>query len=99
MEPLPDRMIYNFINFISLDPLYMNGIRDISVSQYPHEKTIYFGISFGSLISVLDIIISLWYLINSNRLINNPKSVFATLIAGIMGGILFGFTTFFPFFL
>ncbi|HEC38381.1 hypothetical protein LCGC14_0581180 [marine sediment metagenome] len=96
LKPLPDRLIYNFI---SLDPLYMNGIMGVSVSQYPHEKTIYFGISFGSLMSVLDIIISLWYLINSNRLIHNPKSVFVTLIAGIMGGILFGFTTFFPFFL
>ena len=99
LEPLPDKIIYNFINFIILDPIYMNQISDFSVSQLPHEKTIYFGISFGSLISVLDIIINLWYLINNNRLIHNPKNVFGTLISGIVGGTLFGFTTFFPFFL
>jgi hypothetical protein len=98
-EPLPDRLIYNFIDFIGIDPFYLNGIKDISVSQYPHEKTIYYCFSFASLMSVLAILLSLWYLINNNRLINNPKRVFGSLISGIMGAILFGFTTYLPFFL
>ncbi|MFX0029519.1 MAG: hypothetical protein ACFE8B_09935 [Candidatus Hermodarchaeota archaeon] len=98
-EPLPDRLIYNFIDFIGIDPFYLNGIKDISVTQYPHEKTIYYCFSFASLMSVLTILLSLWYLINNNRLIHNPMRVFGTLVSGIMGGILFGFTTYLPFFL
>lgn len=99
LEPLPDRLIYNFIDFIGIDPLYMNGIKDISASQYPHEKTIYYCFAFGSLMSVLSILLCLWYLINNNRLINNPMRVLGGLISGITGGILFGFTTYLPFFL
>ena len=90
---------YIFIELMGIDPLYLNGIKDISVSQYPHEKTIYYCFSFASLMSVLTVLLSLWYLINNNRLINNPRRTFGYLISGIMGGILFGFTTFLPFFL
>jgi hypothetical protein len=99
LEPLPDRLIYSFIDFIGINPFYMNGIKDISVSQYPHEKTIYYCFSFASLMSVLTILLSLWYLINNNRLINNPRKTFGYLISGLMGCILFGFTTYLPFFL
>lgn len=99
LEPLPDRLIYNFIDFIGIDPFYLNGIKDISVSQYPHEKTIYYCFSFASLMSILSILLSLWYLINNNRLINNPRKTFGYLISGLMGGVLFGFTTYLPFFL
>jgi hypothetical protein len=99
LEPLPDRMIYKFIVFIDIDPFYLNGIMDISASQYPHEQTIYYCFSLFSLLSVLDILLSLWYLINNNRLINNPSRAVVILVSGIMGGILFGFTTYLPFFL
>lgn len=99
LDPLPDRLIYNFIDFIGIDPLYMNRIIDITVSQYPHEKTIYYCFSFISLISVLDVLLSFWYLINNNRLISNPSRAMYILITGIMGCILFGFTPYLPFFL
>ncbi len=56
LDPLPDRLIYNFISFNGIDPFYLNRIMDISLSLYPHEKTIYFSFSFFSLISVLDIL-------------------------------------------
>ncbi len=99
LDPLPDKLIYNFIDFSGIDPFYMNRIQDISASQFPHEKTIYYCFAIGSLISVLDILLSLWYLINNNRLINNPSKALGILISGIMGGILFGFTTCLPFLL
>ena len=59
LDPLPDRLIFNFI----------------------------------------DIVLSLWYLINNNRIINNPRRTVEFLFAGVMGCILFGFTPFLPFFL
>lgn len=99
LEPLPDRLIYNFITFSGIDPFYLNGIVDISASQFPHEKTIYYCFSFISLTSILDILLSLWYLINNNRIINNPKRTMEFLISGVIGGILFGFNTYLPFFL
>jgi len=99
LDPLPDKLIYNFIDFSGIDPFYMNRIEDISISQFPHEETIYYCFAIGSLISVLDILLSLWYLINNNRLINNPNKALGILISGIMGGILFGFTTCLPFLL
>ena len=99
LEPLPDKLIYNFIDFSGIDPSYMNGIRDINASQFPHEKTIYYCFAIGSLVSLLDILLSLWYLINNNRIINNPRVTLIYLIGGIIGGILFGFTTCLPFFL
>lgn len=38
LDPLPDRLIFNFINFAGIiDPLAMNRIMDISASIYPHE--------------------------------------------------------------
>ncbi|MFX1502883.1 MAG: hypothetical protein ACFFDH_18120, partial [Promethearchaeota archaeon] len=42
LDPLPDRLIYSFIAFSGIDPYYLNGIIDISNSQFPHEITIYY---------------------------------------------------------
>lgn len=99
LDPLPDRLIYNFIDFSGIDPFYLNGIKDISTSQFPHEKTIYYCFSLFSLIALLQVLISLWYLINNNRLISNPRKTFIWLISSVMEGILFGFNTSLPFFL
>ncbi|MFW9828867.1 MAG: hypothetical protein ACFFEY_14845 [Candidatus Thorarchaeota archaeon] len=99
LEPLPDKLIYNFLTFSGIDPFYINGVIDISMSQFPHEKTIYYCFSFISLIAILQILLCLWYLINNNRIITNPRKTFLWLISGIMEGILFGFNTYLPFFL
>lgn len=99
LDPLPDKLIYSFIEFSGIDPFYMNRIIDINVSQYPHEKTIYYCFSLGSILSLLDILLSLWYLINNNRIINNPKRTLCCLIGGVGGCILFGFTPGLAFFI
>jgi hypothetical protein len=99
LDPLPDRLIYNFISFSGIDPFYLNGIIDINLSQFPHEQTIYYCFSFLSLMAILQILLSLWYLINNNRLISNPRKTIAILFSGIIEGVLFGFNTCLPFFL
>jgi hypothetical protein len=99
LDPLPDRLIYNFIEFSGIDPFLLNGIKDISMAQLPHEKTLIYCFSLGSLTSFLDILLSLWYLINNNRIINNPRRTMGFLFSGVGGCILFGFTPFLPFFL
>jgi len=98
LDPLPDRLIFNFINFSGIiDPFTMNRIMDISASIYPHEQTIYYCISIGSFIAIIDVIIAVWYLVN--RVPFNPKMAFSLLIGGVTAGILLGFTTCLPFFL
>jgi len=98
LEPLPDRLIFSFINFHGMiDPFAMNRIMDISTSIYPHEQTIYFCIAIGSFVAITDVIIAVWYLVN--RVPFNPKMGFSLLIGGVTAGILLGFTTCLPFFL
>jgi hypothetical protein len=99
LDPLPDRLIFNFLSFSGIDPYYINRISDLSLAQFPHEITIYYCFSFGSLMGLLTLLISLWYLVNNNRLISNPSKGLSILITGVMQGILFGFNTCLPFFL
>lgn len=98
LDPLPDRLIFNFINFAGIiDPFTMNRIMDISASIYPHEQTIYYCVAFGSFVAIIDLVIAIWYLVN--RVPFNPKMAITLLIGGVTAGILLGFTTCFPFFL
>jgi len=98
LDPLPDRLIFNFIDFYGgIDPSLMNRIMDINAAIYPHEQTIYYGIAFASFGAVTDLVIAMWYLIN--RVPFNPKMGFSLLIGGLTTGILMGFTTCLPFFL
>ncbi|MFX1365592.1 MAG: hypothetical protein ACFFCE_06505 [Promethearchaeota archaeon] len=98
LEPLPDRLIFNFINFSGIiDPFTMNRIMDISASIYPHEQTIYYVVAFGSFIAITDLVIAVWYMVN--KIPFNPKMAISLLIGGITAGILLGFTTCLPFFL
>jgi len=98
LDPLPDRLIFNFINFHGIiDPYTMNRIMDISASIYPHEQTIYYCVAIGSFGALTDLIIAVWYLVN--RVPFNAKMGFSLLIGGVTAGILLGFTTCLPFFL
>ncbi|TFG24920.1 MAG: hypothetical protein EU529_02830 [Promethearchaeota archaeon] len=100
LEPLPDRFIFRFLNFHGkINPEHINRIKDINASKYPHEKSIYYCIAIASFISTLDLILSVWYLINNNRVISKPRAVIMNLVGSVMGVIMFGITTFLPFFL
>ena len=98
LDPLPDRLIFNFIDFYGgIDPTLMNRIMDFSAAIYPHEKTIYYCIALASFGAITDLAVALWYLIN--RVPFNPKMGISLLIGGVSTGILTGFTTCLPFFL
>lgn len=100
LDPLPDRMVFNFINFHGkIDPHYMNRIENINECKYPHEKTIYYFIAIASFFYTLNLILSIWYLINNNRVISKPRNVLMNLLHSLIGAIFFGFSTFLPFFL
>ena len=98
LDPLPDRLIFNFISFSGMmDPFGLNNISDISKVVHPYEKTIYYGVAIVSFMALLTITISLWQIINKERTITKKSIV--SLMSGIVMGVLTGFTTCLPLFL
>jgi len=93
LEPLPDRLIFNFIPLIDIDPYITNGITDIHSAIYPHEKTLYYIVSMLSFFFTLHLILSIWYFIYKSK---HPRQTMKHLIISISGVIIFGFTTFMP---
>ncbi len=96
LDPLPDRLIYSFINIIDVDPYAINRIADINLAIYPHEKTIYYVFSLLSFGHTVHFILSIWYLLNYPK---NPRATIMNLLISVSGCIMFGFTTFMPFML
>ncbi|MFX1411143.1 MAG: hypothetical protein ACFFA6_12380 [Promethearchaeota archaeon] len=98
LDPLPDRLIFSFINFHGyIDPYYLNRISDLNATVYPHEQTIYYCIAYGSFVAIVDLMIAVWYLVN--KIPFNPKRAFGLLTGGVITGIFMGFTTCLPLFL
>ena len=98
LDPLPDRLIFSFINFNGdIDPYYMNRIMDINSAIYPHEQTIYYCVAMASFGAILDLVISIKVLVEKST--KNLKIAFGFLIGGLTTAIMAGFTTCLPFFL
>ncbi|MHA1985872.1 MAG: hypothetical protein ACW98D_04455 [Promethearchaeota archaeon] len=97
LEPLPDRLIFNFLDFAgNIDPFDMNRIMDLNAAIYPHEQTIYYCAALASFGAVVDLVIAVWYMVN--RITYSPRTAFTMLTGGVMTGILAGFTTCLPLF-
>jgi hypothetical protein len=97
LDPLPDRLIFNFIQLpYTINLFDLNRISDISQIIYPYMKTIYYIVALFSFGAILDIVISIWHIINAQK---SVRKHFIYLIGGIVGGILVGFTTCLPLFL
>ena len=100
LDPLPDRFIFEFINFSGgIDPSYLNRIQDVEASKFPHEKTIYYCIAFVSFSAFFQLFFGVIILIKKGLDIGDPKKMFLLLISGLIEGILCGFSTWLPFFL
>lgn len=98
LDPLPDRLIFNFISFSGIiDPFASNNVSDIGKTVYPYEKTIYYGVVIFSFLSLLTITISLWQIINKEGTVTKKSII--SLITGVVTGLLAGFTTCLPLFL
>ena len=42
LEPLPDKLIYNLVDFSWINPSHVNEIMDANDLLHPHEKTLYY---------------------------------------------------------
>ena len=98
LDWLPDKFIFGFINFSGkIDPNYINRIEDIEKAKYAHEKTIYYCVAIASFGAILDVVLSIAYIINNSG--TNHRKTITQLIGGIILGMLVGWTTCLPLFL
>jgi len=98
LDPLPDRLIFNFITLSgTIDLFALNNVSAISKTTLPYEKTIYYGVAIVSFMALLTIVISLWQIINKERPVTKKSII--SLMSGVVMGLLAGFTTCLPLFL
>jgi len=96
LDPLPDRFFFDFINVGNIiKPYDMLRISNIELALAPHEATIFLSVAFISFLSLLQISVCIWFICKGSLL--HPNYVYTILIAGVMEGILAGFTTCLPF--
>ncbi|MFX0147767.1 MAG: hypothetical protein ACFE8E_08445 [Candidatus Hodarchaeota archaeon] len=94
LDPIPDRFIFIYINSIGVfSPWNLNGIIEIG-SLTSIERLIFYAISLGSFLSLLEILVSIWLIVSYNRFY--IKTAIINLIVGFFIGILTGFTTCLP---
>lgn len=96
LDPLPDRLVFSFINIIDIDPYAMNRITDIHSAIYPHEETIYIAFAMLSFAHTVHLTLSIWHFLDK---VKNPRKTIFNLFIAVPGCIMFGFTTFMPFML
>lgn len=95
LEPIPDRFLFSFINFHGeFNPNALNRIVDINKAIYEYEKTIYYAVAVVSLVAIMNVVLSVWYLINDNN--RDPKKKITCLLSGIVMGMLVGWTPCLP---
>lgn len=98
LDPIPDRFVFSvFINSDVIDPSIVYNYRDINTLSEPFDITLYYGLSIGSFLSFLDIIISIWLILNNAS--SNLRIQITFLLTGIVGCFFMGFTTFLMLFL
>ena len=98
LDPLPDRFLFTFNEFAGIvDPFQLNRISDISLTIYDYEKTIYYGVAILFFVAILNLMVSIWQLINKGG--RDSKKSIIMLVSGLGLGILSGFTTCLPLFL
>lgn len=91
-NPLPDGLIFVIID--ALKSHYQEySLFEVSINiLYPF-------LALVSFLAILYLFLSIYYLINNNRVISNPAGVVRLLVKAVLMIIFFGFTTSFPYFL
>lgn len=98
LNPLPDRFLFNFLNFTDNFNFFgLNTISDLSVIENPLEKAIYYGMGVASFISLVNLTLGIWQMVIKG--VKYAKSGLAMIIFGLIFGLFSGFTTCLPLFL
>ncbi len=98
LDPLPDRFIFDFINFSKVIPEEnMERMKDIDKAKYPYEKSVYYIVAYFSFSGFVEIILGIRFM----SLYSNKSHVtsWKLFVFGVITCVLCGFTTFMPLFL
>ena len=93
LDPIPDRLFFNFINIFDFDPYAINRISDVNLAIHQHEKTVYYAIAMLSFVNTVHVILSIWYYYGR---VKNPRKIVLNTFKYVPGAIICGFTTFMP---
>ena len=96
---LPPPLIFQIFDVVELDFYDMDRIKDPYKSKYEFERFIYLMFALVSFEAFLNLLLTIWYLVNNNRNISNPRKVIHNLLLSLSRSIFFGFLIFAPFFL
>lgn len=96
---LPPPLIYQILDEVNLSFYNINRIREYNKNKYEFEKSIHLFFALASFEAFLHLFLTIWYLVNNNRNISNPRKVLYNLVWSLSCSIAFGFLSFAPFFL
>ncbi|TFG02099.1 MAG: hypothetical protein EU539_13385 [Promethearchaeota archaeon] len=96
---LPPPLIFQILDSVNPDFYNLNRIKNYNKSENEFEKSIHLVFALASFEAFLHLILTIWYLVNNNRSISNPRKVIHNLLWSLAASIFFGFLTFTPFFL
>ncbi len=95
LDPLPDRIAFFLLNKI----VEIQNSLNLDIVTPDSLNIINLIFNFLSFLFFFELLLSVWYLIHNNKVINNPRGAFIGIISSLIGCVLFGFTAFMPHFL
>lgn len=100
LDPLPDQYIIYIVDFLDIfESEDIIRVFDLVKTKNPFEEFIFYIIALFSLLAFMQVAISIWFITRDGTPLGNPMVTYLSLIAGIIEGILVGFTTCLPLFL
>jgi len=92
-KPLPDGLIFVLFDIFKYTIQDQTGINIDVFKSYIHPLFALF-----SFVAILHLVLSFYYLINSNRVISNPRAQVLSLVSAVVETVFFGFTAYLPYF-
>jgi hypothetical protein len=96
---LPPPLIFQLLDVVNQDYYDLDKIKNPNQCEYEFERFIYLLFALASFEACLHLILTIWYLVNNNRNISNPRKAIYNLTWSLSISIIFGFLTFAPYFL
>ncbi len=95
LKPIDPKFIFSIINATGeLDPEFMERLSDISLAMYDYEKSIYYVLSYPSLLAFFYLIFGIWVYVYKGPM--ESKFSIKNILYYIALGLIFGFSTFMP---
>ncbi|MFX0073641.1 MAG: hypothetical protein ACFFAO_21395 [Candidatus Hermodarchaeota archaeon] len=98
-EFLPTPLIIDIFNLFVPESYKIDELSDYNRDSYQFVRTLYLIVALVSFEAFLHLILTIYYLVNNNKNISNPKNVIYNLLWSVFAAVFFGLLTFVHFFL